>query len=87
MRYIDYVNTSIPNLNRPNIFSVISELFGKKIDLFIETKNMHEYLWGETPIVNIGLWEGTCVVSGNITIDGKSVDVKGVGISEILRII
>ena len=60
---------------------------GGEIELYLETKTMHEYLWGDIPVVDIALWEGSCVVTGTFRIDDEIFDIEGLGVSEILRII
>jgi predicted secreted hydrolase len=85
--YLDFEDTSIPHFKRPKLFRISSNLTHSKIDLYLETKNMHEYLWGEIALINIGMWEGSCTARGTITIGGNTSEVKGSAISEILRII
>ena len=87
LKYLELVETSIPNFDRPKLFELISELSYSKLLLTIETVNMHEYLWGEIPLIDIALWEGSCKVTGKILTDDGYEDISGIGIAEILRII
>jgi predicted secreted hydrolase len=85
--YLEFENTSFPHFKRPKLFHISSNLSDLKIDLYLKTKNMHEYLWGEITLIDIGLWEGTAAVHGTLTIGDNTMEVKGSAISEILRII
>jgi predicted secreted hydrolase len=87
MTMVDFENTSIPGFKRPKVFQLLSDQVNIQADLYIETGNLHEYLWGELPVVSIGLWEGPCRVWGVITINGVDIHLNGLGIAEILRII
>ena len=87
MNHLEFENTSIPGFKRPKLFHVVSVFLGGEIDLYLETKTMHEYLWGDIPVIDIALWEGSCVVTGTIRIDDEVFDIEGLGVSEILRII
>jgi hypothetical protein len=83
---LEYENTSIPDFERPKLFHLTFRSLRSKIDLYLETKNMHEYLWKSTTDFDIALWEGSCLVNGTITIGNEETEVKGWAISEILRI-
>jgi predicted secreted hydrolase len=87
LEYIELSNTSIPGFSRPKLFRLSSYFFGAKLQLNLQTKNMHEYLWGEIPFVKIALWEGSCSAVGSISTNLGLVELKGTGIAEILRII
>jgi predicted secreted hydrolase len=87
LKYVELIDTSIPEYHRPKIFELKSNFFNSKITLTIETDNIHEYLWGELPIIDIALWEGSCKVNGFISINDESEEISGIGIAEILRII
>jgi hypothetical protein len=49
--------------------------------------NMHEYLWGELPFINVALWEGSCIAVGSISTNVGIIELKGTGIAEILRFV
>ncbi|MBN2603511.1 MAG: hypothetical protein JXA91_05225 [Candidatus Thermoplasmatota archaeon] len=87
MKYLEFENTSIPYLKRPKIFLIKTSTLDTKIDLIFETKNMHEYLWEQSSGFNVGLWEGSCNVKGQIKLDNYFSEVRGFAISEILRYI
>ena len=87
LEYLEVENTSIPNFKRPKRFHILSDAFDSGVDLYLETKNMHEYLWGKRSIIDVGLWEGSCSVDGTLSIGGDILELKGSGFSEILRII
>ena len=87
MEYLEFENTSIPHLKRPKLFHISSKTYNSEINLYLETKNMHEYLWGKVPIIDVGLWEGSCSVNGTISMGADVLKVNGSAISEILRII
>jgi hypothetical protein len=87
IEYVDFEGTSVPDLKRPKCFHIASNHTDLNIDLYLETKNMHEYLWGIIPVIKIGLWEGSCSVNGTIIASGETLDAEGKAISEILRII
>jgi hypothetical protein len=87
MKYLEFENTSIPDFKRPKTFLVQTSTYNTNINLIFETKNMHEYLWEQSSGSNIGLWEGSCNVMGQIKSDNHFSEAKGFAISEILRFI
>ncbi|MEF8847916.1 MAG: lipocalin-like domain-containing protein [Candidatus Thermoplasmatota archaeon] len=86
IKYLEFENTSIPFLERPKKFHVTS--LGKKMELnlIFETKNIHEYLWGNSSFFNIGLWEGYSKVTGFGKWNNDEFSIDGSAISEILRV-
>jgi hypothetical protein len=86
MTYLEYENTSIPFLKRPDKFLLSSTISPLYVELYFDTLNMHEYFWWESSVVDIGLWEGTCNVTGSFVINGTVSQVTGTAICEIFRI-
>lgn len=86
LEYLESIETSIPGIKRPQLFKVSSEMFESTLTLQLQTGNMHEYLWGDPPFFEVGLWEGPCFVTGTLSHDDTLQDLSGIGIAEILRI-
>ena len=86
MKYLDFADTSIKNYTRPKVFHITSNVMDMEIDLLVETKNMHEYLWDELPFFSVGLWEGSCLVTGTVIMPNGVHEITGLGIAEIFRI-
>lgn len=88
MEYLEFENTSIPGFIRPKKYHISSSSSFPKIDLYLETKNIHEYLWQRVSTSSItGMWEGTCSVNGTMIINSNVSDITGSAIAEIIRII
>lgn len=87
LEYVELSNTSIPGVSRPRFFRLSSYFFGSQLQLNLQTKNMHEYLWGDFPFINVALWEGSCIAEGSLSTNVGLIELKGTGIAEILRIL
>lgn len=87
IEYLEFENTSIPNFKRPKSFHLTSSSY-PILDLYLETKNMYEYIWKQTNNMKIlAMWEGSCEVKGTITTKNNKSEVQGSAISEIIRIL
>jgi predicted secreted hydrolase len=87
IEYIEFENTSIPHFNRPKTFHITSTSNYPKIDLYLYTRNIYEYIWERTSDSTItAMWEGTCMVNGTIEMESEVSYVNGSAIAEIIRI-
>ena len=94
VEYLEIRNTSLYGVDIPTKIN-INALFVNTIitnplsgliylDIYIETKNIHEFIWGSPP--SIGLWEGPCTVNGTIKWSKNNIKLNGWAMIELARV-
>lgn len=94
VEYLETQETSIPSVEIPtkiHINALIVNTLIKNplkgmvyVDVYIETRNILEYLWGSPP--SIGMWEGPCKIHGTIKWFRNKIDLNGWGMMELTRV-
>ena len=92
--YLETKNTTMHGVDIPTkihinalfLNTIIKNPFSGLVymDIYIETKNIHEFIWGSPP--SIGLWEGTCKVNGTINWSKNNIKLNGSGMIELARV-
>lgn len=93
IEYLETKNTPIPGVEIPTKIHIKAFILNTIIktplkglihlDIYIETKNLHEYIRGSPPTA--GMWEGTCKVNGTIKWSKNNIELNGWAITELIR--